>query len=187
MTVSVQIPYNDYFGNGAIKLFSFTFGLLETADLLVLVDQVVQVENSNYTVVPPTGKSTFEDGGDVLFTLPPDGGSRVLILRKTTVSQNIDYTAAPFPSETHEGGYDKLTYILQELITGVLDGTITFDLSVIQGVETVTIVNSGGTDAVLPAWVSATLAGVFMGEITITPPTDGDATTEADGKVWFGV
>jgi len=161
--------------------------LIEPADLIVSIDGNIQVESSAYFVVKQTGAADFEKGGDVVFTVPPVAGAIVLIIRKTTISQQIDYTAAAFPSETHEFGYDKLTYILQELINGSLDGLSSFDLSTIQGAADVTIVNSGGTDAVLPAWVSAMFAGVFIGEITDTPPNDGDATGEPDGKVWFGV
>ncbi len=187
MTVSVQVPAVAYQAGGILTTYSFSFGLIETADLIVSIDGAIKVEFSDYIVIKQTGAEDFLFGGDVEFTNPPVAGEIVQIARKTTISQQIDYTQAAFPSETHEFGYDKLTYILQELINGALDGTMSFNLSTIQGAADVTIVNSGGTDAVLPAWVSALLAGVFIGEITDTPPNDGDATGEPDGKVWFGV
>ena len=190
MTVNVQIPYNAYIGNGVIDLFSFTFGLIEPFDLIVLVNQIVQIENINYTLNPSTDvseSSQFWKGGDVVFTLPPDAGADVLILRKTTISQQLDYTASAFPSETHEEGLDKLIFILQELITGILDGTLSFDLSTQQDVGSVTILNSGGTDALLPSWVNGILAGVFHGEITAIAPADGEATAKPDGFTWYEV
>ena len=187
MTVSVQIPTVGYIADGLLTNYPFTFGLIETADLVVSIDGVIQVEFSAYTVLKSTSAEDFQNGGSVEFTNPPAAAAIVIILRDTTISQQIDYTQAAFPSETHEFGYDKLTYILQELVNGAIDGSLTFDLSTVQGVETMTIVNSGGSDAILPAWESATFAGVFIGELTTTPPNDGDATTEPDGKVWFGV
>ena len=190
MTVNSQIPYNSYLGNGAIDLFSFTFGLIEPADLLVLVDHVQQIQGIDYTVTPSTAVSAtsqFWKGGDVVFTAPPAAGVDVLILRKTSITQQLDYTASAFPSATHEEGLDKLVFILQELITGVLDGDVTFDLTTEQGESTVTVINSGGTNAVLPSWVSGLLAGVFHGEITALAPDDGSATSKPDGYTWYEV
>lgn len=190
MTVNVQVPYNSYLGNGSIELFSFTFGLIEPADLFVLVGGVAQIQDIDYTVQPSTAvaeTSQFWKGGDVVFTVAPASGVEVLIFRKTTISQQLDYTASAFPSETHEEGLDKLIFILQELITGVLDGNLTFDLSTEQGESTVTILNSGGTDALLPSWVSGLLAGVFHGEITGLAPDDNSATTKPDGFTWYEI
>ncbi len=190
MTVSLQIPYNTRLGNGSITLFSFTFGLIDNTDLLVLVDQVLQSESSDYTVVPASINApslAFVKGGDIIFTNPPSAGAEALMMRKTAITQQLDYTASAFPSETHEEQLDKLIFILQELINGVIDGNLTFDLSTVQGETTVTVVNSGGTDAVLPTWVSGLLAGVAQGEITTSAPADGAATTKPDGYTYYEV
>ena len=194
MTVLVQIPYNSLIGNGTTTTFPFTYGLTEEYDLYVLVDGVRAIEYSDYTVE----NVDTDDGGEVEFIDPPASGAVVLIYRLTTRSQEIDYeTAMPFPLETHEGGFDKFMRILQELIMGTFNGigtdgepfTLTFDLSVTQQLVTVTIVNSGGTDAVIPAWVSGTLAGVYHGETVLeaSVPADESVTTEADGHMWLGI
>ena len=198
MTVNVEIPQNTLVGNGTITTFPFTFGIIETFDLLVLVREVgglyvLQVEFSAYTIENRTGI-----GGDIEFVTAPDSGAEVLILRRTTMTQQVDYiTGEPFQSETHEGQMDKTIYILQELMTGAFSGVdsngdpvyLTFDLSVTAGVTTVTINNSGGTDAVLQPWVSGTLAGVYHAEVLAegSVPADESATSEEDGHIWLGI
>ena len=174
----------------------FTYGLTEEHDLYVKVDGVEQIEWSAYTI----GDVIDNDGGSITFAedyIPADGAV-VLIYRFTTRSQEIDYISGePFPLETHENGFDKFMRILQELIMGTFTGlddngepyTLTFDLSVTQQAVTVTIVNSGGTDAVIPAWESGTLAGVYHGETDLAAnlPADESVTTKPDGYVWLGV
>jgi hypothetical protein len=189
MTVSVQIPYNSYIGNASITLFSFTFSLVADDDLLVLVNQVQQIIDSDYTISQSAGipeSDIYENGGDVNFVNPPAAGSDVLILRSTAITQQLDYTQAPFPSASHEDELDKLTYILQELRDGVLEG-LTFDLSTLIDEISVLIVNSGGTDALIPTWVSNVSAGVFQGEIAESTPADGEATIKPDGFTWYQV
>jgi len=74
--------------------------------------------------------------------------------------------------------------ILQELLLDDGSGTGTFNLSAQQAETLVTILNSGGSDAIIPSWVSATLAGVFHGEVTLSAPADSAATTKPDGYIW---
>ena len=195
MTVQVQIPYNSLEGDGTLDTFVFTYGLTEEHDLYVKVDGVEQIEFTNYTV-----GDVNTEGGSIIFEedhIPADGAV-VLIYRFTTRSQEIDYiTGEPFPLETHEGGFDKFMRILQELIMGTFTGlddngepyTLTFDLSVTQQEFTITIVNSGGTDAVIPDWESGTLAGAYHGttDLEANIPADESVTTKEDGHVWLGI
>ena len=193
ITVQVQIPYNSLLGDGTLTTFVFTYGLTEEQDLYVLVDNVLQIEYSDYTI-----GDVNDDGGEILFSEPPVDGAVVLIYRFTTRSQEIDYiTGEPFPLTTHENGFDKFMRILQELIMGTFTGidgdgepyTLTFDLSVTQQAVTVTIVNSGGTDAVIPAWTSDEFAGVYHGETMLeaSVPADESVTTEENGHIWLGI
>jgi hypothetical protein len=191
MTVNVEIPYADLQADGVETVFAFTFSLVDEFDLYVMVDGVLLVSTGIYSV------EITDLGGEVTFVEAPAAGARVLIFRKTTQSQQVNYVEGePFPVESHEKGFDKLTFILQELISGAWTGidsngdpcTLTFDLSVTAGTVTLTINNSGGTDAVLPPWVSGQYAGVFHGELTEegNVPADGSATTKPDGYVWMG-
>ncbi len=198
MTTPVQRPFDSYIADGVQTLFAYTFSRVEDMDIVVLVNTVA----APVTFVALTNFSDYliqkqaEVGGEIVFTTAPASGVTVLIVRKTTITQNLDYiTPDGFPTESHEAELDKITYILQELLGGAFGGIgadgnpifITFDLAVVAGVVTVTVTNTGGTDAILPAWVSALTAGVFHAEITGSAPADEAVTTEADGHVWFEV
>ena len=101
------------------------------------------------------------------------------------------------PADTHEWNLDKITYILQELIHGTWLGYdeggnpvyLTFDLNGVARETTVLIENSGGTDAVVPAWVSGVTACVYFGETVAEAelPADESVTTKPNGYVWHGV
>ena len=193
MSVNVAIPYNRFVADGIVTNFTFDWDLIETADLIVLVDNVLQVEYSQYTVTPD-----FEDGGDVVFDIAPTDQAQVIVMRRTTMSQNVDYESyTPFPADTHEWNIDKITYILQELIHGTWIGYdasgnpqyLTFDLDAVAYITTVDIENSGGTDATIPPWVSETLAGVYHDETMLEAnvPADESVTTEETGHIWLGI
>lgn len=196
MTVEVQIPYVILTGDGSQTVFDFSFGFIENLDLYVLIEadgvQTTAIENTGYTLA----YDNKDEGGTITFVEAPADGSLVYIVRSTTISQQTDYEQyTSFPSETHEWNLDKITYILQELLSGALktideDGNeifITFDLSVTAGSYTVTINNSGGTDATIPPWVSGETAGVFHGEVTEAAPDDESATTQQDGYIWIEI
>jgi len=191
VTTDVQKPYITYIAAGE-TVFPFNFTLVETADLVVISEFVQAVEYSHYTI-----EDLNDDGGNVVFAEAPPDGTQVLLLRTTTRSQNVDYVdGEPFPAETHEWNLDKITFILQEMLSGgfwVVDEFgnpvyLTFDLSTLAEDSTVTVVNSGGSDAVIPAWVSALTAGVFHGEISedTSLPADEAVTAKPDGYVWIG-
>jgi len=188
MTINTNAPVNYHIGNGALKTFSFTFKSLETADVFVWLDGVLQIEFSHYTYINVT-----DFGGDILFVTAPIAAAEVIILRRTPITQQIDYQdQTAFPAETHETGADKLIMILQEWIDGAstpddVTGTVDYDLSVTQGVSSVTIENEAGTDGLIPPWSSSDEAGVFHGEITLAAPDDDDATSKADGYVYIEV
>lgn len=191
MTTQVNIPYTDLEGDGSITDFAFSFPIVENVDLIVLVGGILQIEYSDYVVDALT-----DDGGEVIFSEAPADGDRVLILRRTTMTQNVDYDSdEPFMAETHEWNLDKITFILQELITGAWGGYdtdgnpvyLSFDLDATQQAYTLTVTNTGGTDAVLPAWESGTLAGVYHGETTDSAPADEAVTTKPDGYIWLEI
>ncbi len=193
MTIRVEIPYASLLGDGTKVTFPFSYSLTEEEDLYVKVDGELQTEFSEYIIEDVT-----DDGGFITFAEAPVNGAVILIYRRTTKSQEIDYMLGEaFPLETHEDGFDKFMRILQELINGTFTGigddgepfTLTFDLSVTQQAVTVTIVNSGGTDAVIPAWVSGETAGVYHGETVAeaSVPADGSASTKPDGYVILGI
>ncbi|MBT8438175.1 MAG: hypothetical protein KJO91_00505 [Gammaproteobacteria bacterium] len=193
MTTQVNIPYIELEGDGTITDFAFNYPIVENVDLIVLVDGVLQIEYTSYTLDELT-----ENGGEVIFTEAPADGASVLILRRTTMTQNVDYeTDEPFQAETHEWNLDKITYILQELITGAWGGVdangdpvyLTFDLDADPDEYYVTVTNTGGTDADLPMWTSNEYAGVYAATVdeAANIPADESATTKPDGYIWIGI
>lgn len=189
MTTQVNIPYIYLEADGSITTFAYSFPIVENKDLLVRVDDVLQVEYSDYTL-----ENVTEDGGEVEFTEAPADGAVVLIRRQTTMTQNVDYESGePFPAETHEWNLDKITYILQELLQGLLDdgsgGVLSFDLSTEQAEFLLTVLNSGGTDAPLPVWTSNEYAGIYIGETVdvASLPAADSVTTKPDGYIWLGI
>jgi len=189
MTTDVVIPYVIYAGDGVQTRFTFSFPIIGTEDLYIFIDQSLMIEYTHYTV-----ENLTDAGGDVVFATAPESGVEVLVQRKTTISQNVEYESfQKFPADTHEWNLDKLTKILQELGYGLLsdaDGNpipITFNLDARQNAESVTVLNSGGTNAELLPWDSPDLAGVYFGETTNSAPEDGAITEKADGYIWIEV
>jgi hypothetical protein len=186
VTVQVQIPYISFTANGTQLIFTFSYGFVESLDVDVEVDSVEQIEFSDYTL---TYTNNY-DGGTITFTTAPVAGAIVEIIRMTTKSQNVDYESfTSFPADTHEWNLDKITYILQELIDGVTEGGLSFDLSTQQDEFSVTVLNSGGTDALLPLWTTAALAGVYSATVDIAAniPADGSASSKEEGHIFIGI
>ena len=192
MTINVELPVISYKGDGVKVVFTFDFSLTEEEDLYVKVDNVLVTEFSEYVI-----QNVTFTGGEILFDEPPADGAIVVIFRDTDKTQQVDYIQYDsFPAETHEAELDKIVRILQELIQGTFTGiddngelvTLSFDLGVELAQYLTTITNSGGTDAPVPMWVSATTAGVFAGEYMPEAelPADGSATTFPDGYILLG-
>jgi len=113
MTIVEQTPTVSYTGDGVATVFSFAFQILANADLIVEINEVTQVENTDYTI-----ENLSVSGGDVDFGIStaPAVDDAILIFRNTPDDQDVLYTPFdPFPAKTHEGALDELTLIVQEL------------------------------------------------------------------------
>ncbi|MCM3378148.1 hypothetical protein M3654_24365, partial [Bacillus licheniformis] len=87
MTVPVQNPSISYVGNGATKAFAFPVAILESADLVVLVDDAEQNVGVQYTI-DGIGESS---GGTVTFASAPLAGSIITIYREISIERDTDY------------------------------------------------------------------------------------------------
>lgn len=87
MTVSAQTTVNSSTGNGATTVFPYTFKILTSADLEVLVDGVVKTLTTHYTV---SGAGT-NGGGDVTFLSAPASGAIVVRRRNMQFLRAADY------------------------------------------------------------------------------------------------
>lgn len=112
MTIPIQIPKNEYIGNGVQDTFAYTFSILANEDITVTVDGILQVLATDYNLSNQT-----ENGGDIVFvggSIPADT-LPIIILRETPQDQDVVYTPYdPFPAKTHEGALDKITMLIQE-------------------------------------------------------------------------
>lgn len=186
MTIDFEIPDFSFSGNGVQDTFAYVFASVEQKDVNVHVDNVLQIEFSDYTII----NYDENNGGDVLFEIPPATGTTVRVFRKTPITQQTDYLdMTPFPAETHEDGADKIIMIIQEFITGLVGfADIDLDLFVTVQANTVTVVNNAGTDAVLPAWhITNDEAGVFHGEVNTSIPANGEPSSKPDGYIYLEV
>lgn len=117
MTVSTTSNKEIATGNGVATSFPFNFGTLPTPDLVVtLFDlndvEIPQVEGVDYTV---TGAG-LEDGGAVVFTLPPTDNYTVLIQRIIPLTQPTDIKnqGSFFPRTVERAFGDRNVFIDQQ-------------------------------------------------------------------------
>ena len=185
MTVNFEVPWIRYAGNGVATVFTFTWTCDDANELYVQIDDVLQVQGVGYQLL----EFDTESGGEVHIEPAPDADTDILIYRETPVTQQVDYVDhVAFPQEAHEGQMDKDTRILQEIIEGGRGIGGPIDLDSIERADEVEITNTSGANAIIPLWdCDADLAGVYAGEVTLSAPNDGDATTKPDGYIWLEV
>jgi hypothetical protein len=112
MAVQTQVSRIDYVGNGAQTIFPYPFRIFLTADLRVLVSNVVQTLTTHYTV----SGAGEEGGGNVTFVTAPANGAAVSIRRVLGLTQTVDYQElTAFPAEVNEQALDRGVMISQQL------------------------------------------------------------------------
>ena len=112
MTVLTTENLQSFVGNGIILNFVFTYKALEANDIKVFLDDVEQLSDFS-TILNPDQNTN--PGGTVTFITAPDVDEKVDLLRITNPTQELDYTSYDgFPADSHEGGLDKLTMLLQQ-------------------------------------------------------------------------
>ncbi len=111
MSLSETTARKDYVGNGSVDAFAYTWRIIDKSHLEVLVDGVVQVLDTDYTVSGVDAAA----GGSVTFTTAPASGTVVTILRKQPLSQLSDYVLNEgHPSDRIEKDLDKVVMALQQ-------------------------------------------------------------------------
>lgn len=123
-------------GNGVATVFPFTFGTLPSGDLVVTLfdldgSAIPQIENTDYTVL---GKGA-EDGGSVVFVVPPPFDYTVLIQRILPLTQPDDLkNQGSYYPRTVERMFDRRAMVDQQL-EETIGRTLTLPPQV-QGVST---------------------------------------------------
>lgn len=118
MTISTQTRTVLYDGNGVATVFAYPFKISASTDLKVYLHNVatggfdLQTLTTHYSV---SGAGNPGGGNITFVTAPASGVQNVSIVRKTDITQLVDYvTNDDFPAEVHEGALDKLTAIAQD-------------------------------------------------------------------------
>lgn len=112
MTVSTtdsQIPYT---GDGSSVNFAFPYYFLQNTDVQVYINGSLQV--GGYTV---TGAGN-QAGGNVSFSTPPVAGAQIVLSRSPDTLQSTHLPPNdPFPATAVEQALDKLTMLIQNLMS----------------------------------------------------------------------
>ncbi len=115
MTVSTSYAPLEYTGNGSTDTFSVSFPFIDDDHLVVLVDDVIKVLNTDYTVTGGGGGS-IPTTGSVVFDTAPVNATDIVIRRVTPRRQPQNYVDnAKLPADVLESQLDRLTLILQEI------------------------------------------------------------------------
>ncbi|CCG40167.1 right-handed parallel beta-helix repeat-containing protein [Magnetospirillum molischianum] len=118
MTISTTLSTATYVANGSTTVWPFAFPILADSDVQVIVTDVDGGEEtlapSAYTI---TGTGST-GGGSVIY--PKNGaaltsGNKLTIRRNTAITQPVDLGPGAFYAEVHEGAFDRLTLVAQEL------------------------------------------------------------------------
>lgn len=119
MTVPSTARRNDYIGNGATSVYSYTYRIFSSSDLLVTVRNTANVEttlalSTNYTV---TGVGDASGGSITLLgAFAPLPTSHVLTIRRVRpITQTTDIrNQGEFFPETHEDAFDHFIMVDQQ-------------------------------------------------------------------------
>ena len=116
MTVNTELSKRIYTGNGVATDYDYDFKIPLAGDLAVsLFDldgvELPQVLNTDYTVTGAGG----DNGGKVLFTVPPPNGYTILLLSDATYTQPTDFkNQGRFFPETHENAIDRAVILARQ-------------------------------------------------------------------------
>lgn len=112
MTIQNTSPRNQYTANGSQTVFTYSFEILNQADIKVFVGATQQTITTHYTV---SGVGS-ETGGTITFLSAPANGAIVTLLRSTTRARTVDYQpSGAFNSAVVNADFDRLMAIVQEL------------------------------------------------------------------------
>ncbi|HWU70781.1 MAG TPA: hypothetical protein VN017_05450 [Pseudoxanthomonas sp.] len=125
MTVNTDISTASYIGNGSTAIFTVPFYFLVDSDLLVTHKSAAtgaittMVLNSDYTV---TGAGN-EAGGSITTIPALPNGDTIFIERNVDAVQQTAYPPnSPFPAASHEQALDRLTMLIQQVLSKLTFG-----------------------------------------------------------------
>ena len=113
MTVSTLTNRENQATAAATLIYVFN---IQTADATTINTYFDSVINAGGFTVQLNVDQSSNPGGTVTFSVQPPVPATLTIERIELLTQGLDYqVGGPFPSESHEGGLDKLTRIVQQI------------------------------------------------------------------------
>ncbi|WP_186111650.1 hypothetical protein [Burkholderia gladioli] len=112
MTVPVQEPSINHTGNGITTMFSFPFTILQSEDLVVLLDGIEQIVGAQYTI----NGIGDQDGGSVTFIGgPPTSGVQISLFREVALDRATDYQDnGDLLASTVNADFDRIWMAMQD-------------------------------------------------------------------------
>ena len=110
MTVSSTINKSTYIADGVTTVFAYNWLLPSVSDMEVWFENIEQP--SGWTVLG----AGDPNGGTVTFDVAPVDQTEITLLRSIAIDQEMDLRPYdPFPADTVEDAFDKLTLICQDI------------------------------------------------------------------------
>jgi hypothetical protein len=139
MTVSTTTNKTSYACNGSTTLFTFSFPIYASSELVVKVRNDAAGTDTTLTLTTDytLSASPWTSGGSVTTVATHASGNTIFIYRATTQGQDTDLVANDsLPAATLETRYDKLECRIQDLEEQIArcikvpltDGTVTTEL-----------------------------------------------------------
>lgn len=109
--MTLALPRNELAGDGTQTVFTFTFSILFTTDVVAYVGDTELVNGTDFTVI-----RSDDSGGTVTFATAPANGASIVLTRSTTLERNIEYSqSGEMISSQFNLDLDRLTNVTQEL------------------------------------------------------------------------
>ena len=135
LKINDQTPRSEYTAAAAQVLFSVPFEFFADADLTVYEDSVLQVLDTDYTVIG----AGVAGGGSITFTVAMTGGEKVSVLRDLALARDVKYAqSGALPFDVLDTDFAKIVAMMQQLERDLLraiplavsDPTISMELPV---------------------------------------------------------
>jgi len=163
-------------GNGVTTSFAYNYAFTAAADLIVLVNGVTMVLNSDYTLsgsIDSVGR--YLSGANVVFSVAPANLASVVIYADPVVQQTLDLVANdPLPAESVEKGLDVLTLMVRRLKSLVSRSLVLSDADISS--TTLTLPTPAANKVLAFNSTATALVALDIGSASLQTPADGSVT-----------
>lgn len=171
----MAITSNTYTGNGTNKLFSITFPYLDTSDINVYLNGVLQTITTQYT---------FANATTVEFVTAPSNGASILLDRSTddTALQATFFPGSSIKADDLNFNFDQVLYLAQETANSAANqSTAGLQTQITAATNTANNANTTANTANATANAANTTANGIAGTANTALTTAQAAETTANG------